>query len=213
MVLLTTPRTAFSIGKGLLKRRASGSETAAALSGIGLDNPYVYTARAGLFDVDFLGHMNNAMYLSHAELARWEWTAYNGMLSAMTKKNLHFLVKGSCIRYRQEIRPLFRHFQVDSCIAGLDEKHLWMTQKFRYSSDDRVRAQVMLQGVAVKGRHVLNPSVFLKDIGMDADIVDSLILPNVPNATVETMLECYSALEEAMRAEASEDDAQRGASP
>jgi acyl-CoA thioesterase FadM len=210
MVILTTPRTVFSIGKGLLKRSHGGAGPAATASGIGSDNPHVYTARAGVFDVDYLGHMNNAMYLSHAELARWEWTAYNGMLSAMAKKNLHFLVKGSCIRYRQEIRPVFRRFQIDSCIAGLDEKHFWITQKFRYSSEDRVRAQVMVQGVAVKGRQVLNPSVFLKDMGMDTHLVESLILPNVPNATVEKMLECYVALEDAMRAEVSEDDALRG---
>jgi hypothetical protein len=36
--------------------------------------------------------------------------------------------------------------------------------------------------------------------------VDSLSLPNVPNATVEAMLERYSALEDSMRAQASEDD-------
>ena len=205
MVLLTTPRTLVSIGKGLLKRRADGA-TVAAMSGIGSDNPHVYTARAGFWDVDYLGHMNNAMYLSHAELARWEWTAYNGMLAAISKRNMTFLVKGSCIRYRQEIRPIFRKFQVDSCIEGLDEKHLWISQKFRYSSDDRVRAQVLVQGVAVKGREVLDPRIFLKDIGMDSDTVDSLSLPNVPNATVEAMLERYSALEDSMRAQASEDD-------
>ena len=161
-----------------------------------------------MFDVDYLGHMNNAMYLSHAELARWEWTAYNGMLSAMTKKNIHFLVKGSCIRYRQEIRPIFRHFQIDSSIAGLDDKHFWIMQKFRYSSQDRIRCQILVQGVAVKGREVLNPAMFLKDIGMNSDLVDSLILPRVPNPTVEEMLERYAALEDAMRVDASHDDNQ-----
>ena len=205
MVLLTTPRTLYSITKGLLKRR--GGAEAAALLGIGADNPHVYTARTGLLDVDYLGHMNNAMYLSHAELARWEWTAHNGLLAAVSKNKLHFLVKGSCIRYRQEIRPVFRKFQVDSCLAGLDDKNLWISQKFRYSSDDRVRAQVVVQAVALKGREVLDPRVFLKEmVGLDSDLVDSLSLPNMPNATVENMLERYAALEEAMRADATEDD-------
>lgn len=57
MGLIHTPRTIVSICKGLLKRRREPLETGAV--GIGEGNRHVYQARLGLFDVDYLGHMNN----------------------------------------------------------------------------------------------------------------------------------------------------------
>lgn len=152
------------------------------------------------------------MYLVHAELARWELTAYNGLLSTMYKHNVHFFVAGSCIRYRREIRPLFRKFQIDSYVAGLDERNIWISHKFRYPvpGQDRVRAQILVQGVAVKDKKVLDPRTFFKEqVGVDADIVDRLTLPNVGEATMEEMLERYVGLEEAMKKDANLDDQSR----
>jgi hypothetical protein len=56
MGVVHTPRTLISIAKGLWKSRQDPNARNAA---IGI--PHIYTARLGVFDVDYLGHMNNGM--------------------------------------------------------------------------------------------------------------------------------------------------------
>lgn len=157
-----------------------------------------------------------AAYLTHAELARWEMTALNGMLSAMYQNNVNYLVVGTTVRYRKEIRPIFRKFQIDTCVCGIDKRNMWISHKFRLPSSDknsnsgpsRVMAQLIVQGVAVKGRNVIEPGPFLKDkVGVDADLIDRLTLPHVcESQAVEEMLERYVALEESLKKVAAEDD-------
>jgi acyl-CoA thioesterase FadM len=205
MGLIHTPRTIVSIAKGLWKRRQGTVDW----PGLGPDKPYVYNARLGLFDVDYLGHLNNAAYLSHAELARWELTAANGMLTSMLQSGTNFIVSGSCIRYRQEIRPVFRKFQVDTYVAGLDQRTIWMVQNFRYpGKNERIRAQMIVQGVAVqKTKGIIDPrSFFVDTVGMPSDLIESVNLPITSDDTVEDVLERYSFLEKALRRAATVDD-------
>jgi acyl-CoA thioesterase FadM len=158
-MLIHTPRTLFAIGKGLVRRRKDG--VSAGVGGIGDDNPYISHHRAGIFDCDYLLHMNNAAYLSHAEYARWELCAYNGLMDSMFKDKVreavtincytganirltalvfvfsftdqvNFMVGGCAIRYRKEIKPPGRRLDVHSVVARLDERHLWIYHTFRY---------------------------------------------------------------------------------
>jgi acyl-CoA thioesterase FadM len=119
MGIVHTPRVIASVAKGLLRKSPNK------LVGLGPDNPHIYHARVGLFDVDYLGHLNNAAYLSHAEYARWEFVAENGLVQTMFKHNTHFLVAGLAIRYRREVRPLFRKFEVQTYFAGINERHIY----------------------------------------------------------------------------------------
>lgn len=221
MGLVHTPRTLHSIGRALLQRRKLLQEQATSgdsgkllsLSGFGPTRPHIYQARAGLFDVDYLGHMNNAAYLTHAEFARWEWIAVNGNLFTMIQKQFNFVVASTAIRYRREVRPVFRRFQVETYLAGLDERNIWIMHNFRYPTEDRdrVRAQMIVQGVAIQGRSVIDPkTLFQEFLGMDEDIVRELTLPRIEHddidATLLDMMEKYNALEKSMRAAASKDD-------
>jgi acyl-CoA thioesterase FadM len=70
--------------------------------------------------------MNNAAFLSHAEYARWEMTTANGLLTSMYKTKTNYMVSSVSCRYRAELRPLFRKFEVQSMVSGMDEKHIWM---------------------------------------------------------------------------------------
>lgn len=212
--LIHTPRTLFHIAKGLYKRRSDGA--AAALGGIGQDNPYVSEGYAGVFDTDYLLHMNNAAYLSHAEYARWELCAYNGLLNSMYRDNVNFVVGGTAIRFRREIAPIFRKFQVHSFLAQLDERHLWIYHAFRYprSGKDpgRIRAHALCQGIAIQGGTVLDPRVYLKDmVGVDADIVDSISVTmnesTVPQHDIFVeMMDKYLEMETVFKAASSLDD-------
>lgn len=91
MGIVHIPRTIAAIVRGITKRRLSPlSEKEKSLVGVGINNPpHIYTSRAGLFDVDLMFHMNNASYLTHAELARWEWTAFGGTLIESEKLRRH----------------------------------------------------------------------------------------------------------------------------
>lgn len=133
----------------------------------------------------------------------------------MYKNNVNYLVVGTTIRYRKEIRPIFRKFQIDTTVCGVDERNMWISHKFRLPAkgekhkESRVMAQMIVQGVAVKGRDVIDPGIFLKDqVGFDADLVDSMTMPNVARESeiVEEMLERYAALEESLKKAAAEDD-------
>lgn len=206
MGLVHTPRVLISLAKGLVKRR---NDPNSSLIGVGSANPYVYKARAGLFDVDYLGHLNNAAYLSHAELARWEMIAYNGVLDDMVKNKVNFMVASTSCRYRREIRPLFRQFQIDTSVAGLDDRNIWMTHNFRYPipGRSRIRAQIIVRGVAVQGREIIDPRAFFRDmVGIDKDVVERVTMPHVSLGEVEKLLEHYIGLEESLRDVAAKDD-------
>jgi acyl-CoA thioesterase FadM len=159
-----------------------------------------------------------AAYLTHAELARWELTSYYGMLQTMLKNNIHFLVVGTTIRYRREIRPLFSKFQIDTSVVGIDDRNLWMMHNFRSVSatkkESRIMAQMVVQGVAVQsGRSVMRPAALMKDIvGLNGDLVDSVILHAANRAAtseskvIEELLDRYTAMEETLKKASAEDD-------
>jgi acyl-CoA thioesterase FadM len=179
------------------------------LTGIG-ENFHNYQARCGLFDIDYLGHLNNAAFLSHAEYTRWEMSAANNLLPAMYRSKTNFLVSGTAIRFRREVRPLWRKFQVDTSVVALDERYMWILHKFRYpeAGRNRVRAHIIAQGVAVRGREVIDPQEFFKqNVGINEDVIDRISLPSEHiGRSVEEMIERFSALDGAMRSDATLDD-------
>ncbi len=117
MGIVHTPRVLATLAKSMFQ---SSNKL------IGITEPHKYYGRAGLFDVDYLGHLNNAAYLSHAEYARWSMSATNGWLEAGIKHNSHYVLTSASCRYRAEIRPVFRKFEIQTIVAGIDEKNLWM---------------------------------------------------------------------------------------
>ncbi|KAL7562979.1 hypothetical protein ACA910_018617 [Epithemia clementina (nom. ined.)] len=211
MGLVHTPRVIYTVAKGLLTSHGKPShDKAKSIVGVG-ENIHSYVARAGFFDVDYLGHMNNAAYLSHAELARWELTAQNGMLGLMLPKGINFLVASTSVRFRREVRPLFRKFQIDSSLVAMDHRHVWMVHNFRYPipGRNRVRAQVIVQGVVTQWnkKGVLDPREFFRDTcGFDSDLVESLNYPGVGNEAVSKMLDGFVSLDQSLRTVAAEDD-------
>jgi acyl-CoA thioesterase FadM len=196
----------------MIKRQKDG--VAAALGGIGKENPFVSTGRAGMFDTDYLLHLNNAAYLSHAEYARWELCAYNGLMESMFKNKINFVVGGTAVRFRQEI-GFMRKFEVHTFLAKLDERHLWLYHTFRYppSGKDpgRIKAQVVCQGIAIQGRNVIDPRIFLKEkVGIDAHIVDELSVDSPADQSEEAvmahLMDSYLDLEGAFKDATAMDD-------
>lgn len=235
MAILHTPRTIAAIARGILKRRSTLTavpSTASVLPFVGVaphgkksDNnsdAHVYKSKLNvLFDADYLGHMNNASYLNHAEYARWQWTAENGTLQTMYKSGIHFVVTNTAIRFRKEISVRRRSFEIHTNLIAIDDRHLWMQHTFRsptiHNQKGRIMAQVGVQAVAVQNRKVVNPSSLLEKIGVSSDDIDSLKWKDDSEETdisgynsgsedAITFLKQFQNLDDALRKDAAVDD-------
>ncbi|CAB9499695.1 Protein THEM6 [Seminavis robusta] len=167
--------------------------------------------RAGLFDCDYMLHLNNAAYLTHSEYARWELCAYNGLMESMYKDKVNFVVGGTAIRYRREIRPVFRQFEVHTFVAHVDERHFWIYHTFRYppggSDPGRIRCQMVCQGLAIQGRTVMDPRKYLvENVGIDAELIDELLQAESSNTTMHDLMDKYLAMDEKFKEASAKDD-------
>jgi hypothetical protein len=69
--------------------------------------------------------------------------------------------------------------------------------------------QILLQGVAVKRREVVNPRILLKDIGLSEELVESLVRPrsdSPEHVIMEEMFQHYEELDASFRQAAAADD-------
>lgn len=204
MGLVHMPRVVASVAKGLYRGRQG---VGAAGAGFSMDDPHVSTGRVGLFDIDYIGHMNNAAYLTAAEYARWEWATQNGIVRTCYQKNCEFIVASATVRYRREMKPLFRKFTVDTALCGLDDRTFSIYQTFRYPGTggvSKIRAQVLLSGVIRQGRRILNPREFMiQEVGADPAMLDSIGKDQV---SMEEAFQKNSELEEMLKEAAAADD-------
>jgi len=158
--------------------------------------------------------MNNAAYFSHAEFARWEWMSENGTLEGMLKAKAAFLVAGATIRYRRDIRPLFRTFRVESYLAQVDERDLWINHTFHHAEkgDGRARTQVLVRGAVVQGKKgLINPMEFFNEYGgIPMDVLDRLKVGEGETTALDhENVAKYKTLDDSMKAAAAEDDKTR----
>ena len=87
-------------------------------------------------------------------------------------------------------------------------------QTFRLPEDgnDRVRAQVLVKGVTVRNRQVIDPRKFLiEETGYDPEIVNSLSRPSA-DASMEDLITHFENLEVSYREAAALDDQERSSS-
>lgn len=124
MVFIHLPRVASSIASGLLQPVPFSASARLAITA-----PHIYRARAGIFDIDQFGHMNNAAYLVHCELARWQLSASTGLLAKAARRRMVFLVGATAIRYRRPISP-FASFEVHTHITSWDEGQMFLMHTF-----------------------------------------------------------------------------------
>eukprot|EP00536_Pseudo-nitzschia_multiseries_P018786 jgi/Psemu1/265049/estExt_Genewise1Plus.C_31120001 len=235
MAILHTPRTLASIARGLLRRRrqlaaaaATGGETANNSHNNENHNTHVYHGRASwLWDLDYLGHANNASYLTHAEYARWEWTAETGILSAMLGTRSAFVVTQTAVRFRKEITARNNAFEIHSKLVGIDGTHLWMSQDVRspkHKDKDkdkdkhpqRIMAQVAVRGVVVRDKAILPPATLLGEVGVPDRVLGSLLGAdsdppgNDNDNDNESVMARFRDLDDAFRHAAADDDKRLG---
>jgi len=90
---------------------------------------YKMTMRVWPMDLDFNLHKNNGRYLSCMDTGRMDMAFRAGLHRPMFKYKWMPLLGSSTIRYFKSLGP-FQKFQLETRIAGWDEKWVFMEQKF-----------------------------------------------------------------------------------
>eukprot|EP00965_Chrysotila_dentata_P155319 5131203-Pleurochrysis_carterae.AAC.3 len=107
--------------------------------------------------------MNNAAYLVHCEMARWELSAASGLLGVCMQKRGAFLVATSAVRYRRPISPMQR-FEVHTSLAQCDERTVVFDHAF--VAEGQVHARAVCRAVVKSPSGLLSPSALLGSLGL-----------------------------------------------
>ncbi|KAH7460703.1 hypothetical protein PRIC1_006248 [Phytophthora ramorum] len=106
----------------------------------GLHYPAVWRARSGFLDCDVNLHLNNSSYLFSMELARWHFTASNGVLWQALKHRRMFLAASQAIRYRHAIPP-FHAYEIRTQMVYWDGAWIYFLHQFQDPSTGRQFAE------------------------------------------------------------------------
>jgi len=122
--------------------------------------------RVGLFDADMFGELNNARYLTFAELARWDYTMRVGFVGIMRQKKWGLTVGGVSLRYRRRI-PLFGKFSVSAELVCHDGRWFYFLQEFH--SRGRICASVLMKVGAVSKQGLVPANEVIDAVGEPFD--------------------------------------------
>ena len=93
-------------------------------------------------DIDIFFHLNNAMYLRHAELARWELLPRTGLLQKAIKDRWMFLVVSQDADYLKPLPPLAKFTMNTRAEPDETGKYLMFTHDFLYKDEMYATARV-----------------------------------------------------------------------
>lgn len=80
------------------------------------------------YELDSLGHVNNAVYLNYLEQARWEWAKTHGLLKSQGLDSLFMVVTTLQIKYLKELQ-LFDEIEIKTSFTGTRAPFLLFDQK------------------------------------------------------------------------------------
>lgn len=129
---------------------------------LGIDERAEVDFRVGLFDADIFGELNNARYLTFAELARWDYSMRVGFVKIMRQKSWGLAVGGVSLRYRRRI-PLFRKFSVTAELVCHDGRWFYFLQEFH--SRGRICASALLKVGATSKQGLVPAAEVVDEVG------------------------------------------------
>ena len=80
-------------------------------------------------DLDINRHMNNGVYFSIMDVARFDMLVRNGVWKMMRDKGWYPVVASETITFRKSL-SLWERFTIESRLVGHDEKAVYMEQRF-----------------------------------------------------------------------------------
>jgi acyl-CoA thioesterase FadM len=107
----------------------------------------VLTMRVRLTDIDVLRHMNNGVYLSVADLGRFDLLIRSGVWKTFRERGWYPVVSNATISYRKSL-DLGVKYQLQTRMAGIDAKSVYIEQRFVVDGD--ICARLFLRGRFLK---------------------------------------------------------------
>lgn len=101
-------------------------------------------------DIDFAMIVNNGMYFSLMDLGRFDLLARSGFWDLMMKRKWTPVVQSEQISFRKSIR-LWQRFSLETRIIGVDEKCIWIEQRFVRDGEIYARAYLATRFVDARG--------------------------------------------------------------
>lgn len=122
--------------------------------------------RVGLTDVDIFGELNNARYLSYAELGRWDYACRVGFLALMKSRKWGITVGGTSVRYRRRL-PLFKKFTLTTGLLGHDGRWFYFLQEFH--TDYGICASALMKVCATSKQGLVPATEVARELGANVD--------------------------------------------
>ncbi|MFC0682684.1 acyl-CoA thioesterase [Lysobacter korlensis] len=92
-------------------------------------------------DLDELRHVNNGVYLSMLDLARYELLKRSGVWRRMQQARLYPVVAAQTIAYRKSLR-LGQRFGIETRVLGYDARAVYLEQRFVVHGEIYARAHI-----------------------------------------------------------------------
>ncbi|UOE43604.1 acyl-CoA thioesterase [Agromyces larvae] len=99
-------------------------------------------------DLDINRHMNNGVYFSIMDVARFDMLVRNGIWKTMLRKGWYPVVASETITFRKSLNP-WQRFTIQSRVIGFDEKSVYVEQRFVRPGPDgepEIYAQGFIRG-------------------------------------------------------------------
>lgn len=143
--------------------------------------------RAMPWDCDNNRHVNNARYGYLMDFGRTAWIVRIGLLDAVVKGGLHFLVGSSHLVYRRPV-DLFEAFTLRTRLVSWDERWVYIAQEFEL--EGRVAVRGLIRAMARNADGLVEPARLLGLGG--AEVLERPELPEEFRRWIET---CNASLE------------------
>ena len=114
-------------------------------------------------DLDILKHMNNGVYLSIADIGRFDLLTRSGIWAIFKQRGWYPVVASETISFRKSLE-LWQPFVVESRILGFDEKAVYVEQRF--TVDGEIYTQAFIRGRFLKrGGGIVTIEELLEAVG------------------------------------------------
>ncbi len=98
-------------------------------------------------DIDILRHMNNGVYLSMADLGRFDLLIRSGVWKTFNERGWYPVVANQTISYRKSLQ-LWTKYDLQSKVLGVDERGLYVQQRFVVGGE--IHAEMVIRGRFLK---------------------------------------------------------------
>ncbi|WP_350348133.1 acyl-CoA thioesterase [Agromyces sp. G08B096] len=95
-------------------------------------------------DLDINRHMNNGVYFSIMDVARFDALVRSGIFATMRDRDWYPVVASETITFRKSL-SLWQRFTIESRVLGFDDKAVYMEQRFVRPGADG-RPEIYAQG-------------------------------------------------------------------